>query len=177
MAVELEKQSVKWEFEHKVGNTFLVDIIASFVLLFEEAVWPHGEEFIIWFDFCMTPSFSKKVFEHTWWESAETCCPYFLFIIDTKLISSLGKWRWGKWDGRLRSGSAKVSNFIQRFLEPILHHLHPPPGGVHLEIMTFWTFCLRLEHEVVSDSLVTTFASNPSVLCLEPGFHLGKKPR
>jgi len=35
----------------------------------------------------------------------------------------------------------------------------------------------RLDHEVVSDSLVTTFASDPSVLCLEPGFHLGKKPR
>ena len=35
----------------------------------------------------------------------------------------------------------------------------------------------RLEHEVASDSLVTTFASNPSVLSLEPGFHLGKKPR
>ena len=38
MAAELEKQSVKREFEHKVGNTFLVDLIASFVLLFEEAV-------------------------------------------------------------------------------------------------------------------------------------------
>lgn len=35
----------------------------------------------------------------------------------------------------------------------------------------------RLEHEIASDSLVTTFASNPSILCLEPGFHLGKKPR
>jgi len=35
----------------------------------------------------------------------------------------------------------------------------------------------RLDHEVVGDSLVTTFASNPSVLCLEPGFNLGKKPR
>ena len=38
MAAELEKQSEKGEFEHKVENTFLVDIIASFVLLFEEAV-------------------------------------------------------------------------------------------------------------------------------------------
>jgi len=35
----------------------------------------------------------------------------------------------------------------------------------------------RLEHEIASDSLVTTFASNPSILCLEPGFHLGKKAR
>ena len=35
----------------------------------------------------------------------------------------------------------------------------------------------RLEHEIASDSLVTTFASNPSILALEPGFHLGKKPR
>ena len=39
-----------------------------------------------------------------------------------------------------------------------------------------WAKC-RLEHEIASDSLVTTFASNPSILSLEPGFHLGKKPR
>ena len=95
-----------------MSEQYPLHISATFELLFEEAVWTNSGE---WLDYlCKLHLFAKGCL-NTWWESAGTVCPYLLFIIDTQLISSQGMWRWGKWDGRLRSGSTKVSNFIQFF--------------------------------------------------------------
>ena len=76
----------------------------------------------------MTASFCRKVFEHTWRESAETYCPsfsffhgYLTYILSRKM--EMGKVRWS-------SAFGFGQGFKVHSVFPILPHLH-------LEIMTF----------------------------------------